>query len=160
MRFQLSACVVAWCLAGTTLAQGKPDFTGRWVLVDSANASPEIARELDVRESFDAPVTSLTVVRRSASGVRADTYRIGLQGGTVGGVVGGEAGPRTLYSVGWTAETLVIETGSYWDSPRSTRFEEHDERWALDAQGRLVITTIDRATGADSRTAQLVYRRP
>ena len=163
MRMRLCLVVLVSVIVGTAAAQGKPDFLGRWVLVSPDDVAEDVARELVVRESFEAPVTVMRVERRSKAEVRSDRYQVGLVGGTVGGI--GEGGrnsnARTVFSVAWRGDTLVIETGNYSGSIEEPGpYSEHGETWSLDAQGRLVMTVTDRASGTEPRTIQLTYRRP
>jgi hypothetical protein len=161
MRMGLWLCVTLFSLAGTIAAEGKPDFSGRWVLVNAAESASAAAHELVVRESFEAPVTVMTVERRSEIGVHSDTYRIGLSGGMVGGLAADGRGTATRFSVTWDGDKLVIETGSYSGPTReSGPYSEHNEVWSLDSQGRLVITVTDRGTATELRTSQLTYRKP
>jgi hypothetical protein len=161
MRMGLWLCVPLFLVAGTIAAEGKPDFSGRWVLVNAAESASAAARGLVVRESFEAPVTVMTVERRLENGVRSDTYRIGLSGGLVGGTAADGRGTATRFSVTWDGDKLVIETGSYSGPTReSGPYSEHNEVWSLDSQGRLVITVTDRGTATELRTNQLTYRRP
>jgi hypothetical protein len=162
MRMRLWLCVLVSVIAETTAAQSNPDFSGRWVLVNPAAAS-DIARDLVVRESFEAPVTVLTVERRSKGDVRIATYKIGLAWGRTSGITEDGQGPitRTRLSATWDGDRLVIETGTYWGATReSGPYSEHDEIWSLDAQGRLVMIVTDRGSGTELRTTQLTYRRP
>ncbi len=159
MRMTLVVVLVS-VIAETTAAQGKPDFSGRWVLVNPATAS-DIARDLVVRESFEAPVTVLTVERRSTGEVHIATYKIGLAEGRTGAITEDGRGPtRTTKSAMWDGDRLVIETGTYSGARRQAGpYSEHDEVWSLDAQGRLVMIVTDRGSGTELRTTQLTYRR-
>ncbi len=163
MRIRLCLVVLVSVIGGTAAAQGKPDFLGRWVLVNPDAFDADVARELVVRESFEAPVTVMRVERRSKGEVRTDRYEVGLAGGTVSGIAEDRRGPttHTRFLVVWRGDTLVIETGNY-SGPMTEPgpYSEHGETWSLDAQGRLVMTVTDRASGTKPRTIQLTYRRP
>jgi hypothetical protein len=109
----------------------------------------------------------LTVERSFKTGVRSETYQIGVEGGVVGGVdrTGRGSGPRgespqTRFAVRWDGNSLVIETGNYSGATReSGPYTEHTEVWRFDAHGRLVITVTDRRSGTESTTGVLTYRR-
>ena len=103
----------------------------------------------------------LTVERHFESGTKTQAYLIGTEGGTVGGIAGGRGiSASSRFSVRWDGERLRIETGSYSGPTRdSGPFTEHDEVWTLDEQGRLLISMVDRRSGAEPATRTLTYRR-
>lgn len=165
------ASIAGWSQGlGTTAAQEKPDFTGQWVLVTLPEAAGDAAAELSVRQWFEhatsAPgvpfeIPHVTIERQFKSGARSETYRFGT-GGTVGGITAGASVPgwRTLYTVKWDGNRLVIETGRYFGSPHEKGpYSEHGEVWALDPRGRLVMTITDRDSTTESRTTELTYRK-
>lgn len=174
------ACALAWLLlqAAAPAAQDKPDLTGRWVIESPPDAAPEVALALTVTRSIARPnvtggpmppsFTDLTVDRQLASGIRSDTYQIGVSGGVVGGVDRNGRGtgpngrsPETRFSVRWDGNRLVIETDRYSGPTReSGPYTEHAEVWRLDEGGRLVITLTDRGSGVAPTTRTLTYRRP
>lgn len=104
--------------------------------------------------------------RELESGVRSQTYRLGIAGGVVGGLPASGSGsapaaqPRhTRFSYTWDADRLVIENGAYsGPAHRSGPFEEHVEVWSLDGD-KLTITITDRKSGAEPATRTLSYRR-
>lgn len=154
-------------LLAVTVVQQKPDFSGDWILLRSRETPVDAPFALTVRRSFAAPSEVLLVDRRSESGLRSESHRIGLSGGIIGGVdrsgrAGAAGGLRTetRFSVRWRDDSLVIENGRYAGPSReSGPYEEHEEVWSLDAEGRLLIVVTDRESGAAPRTMTLAYRR-
>jgi hypothetical protein len=56
--------------------------------------------------------------------------------------------------------SLIIRTGKYSGPPQqSAPYAEHEERWAFDPIGRLLITVTDRSSGSQVTSAVLTYRR-
>src|SRR5258705_3362261 len=80
-------------------AQDKPDFSGNWVLEDPPQPGVDIPRTLAIRQPLQRTTAlgkpmppaylQLTIERHFESGVRAETYHIGTESGTVSGTVGG-----------------------------------------------------------------------
>lgn len=97
MRITWWLAVLTSLAAGSTAAQDKPDFSGQWILVSPADPDSNVAGELGVRqwtESKSPPgstrvvtFTFLTIERQTRSGIRTESYQVGLSGGIVGGVV-------------------------------------------------------------------------
>jgi hypothetical protein len=117
MTRRLSASLLLIGIAVRAAAQGKPDFSGEWILAASASVGLSVARGLTIRQritrtnALGAPIEpffdELIVVRTFADHTQTDTYQLGVQGGVVGG------GPQTRYSVRWEGNRLLIETGTY-----------------------------------------------
>jgi hypothetical protein len=123
-----------------------------------------VARGLTIRQlitrtnALGAPIEpffkELIVVRTFADHTQTDTYRLGVQGGIVGG------GPQTRYSVRWEGNRLVIETGTYSGSTRQAGpYTEHTEEWELDAAGMLVLSRTNRRSNAEPSSDTLRCRR-
>lgn len=171
-----------WCLLLTPLvaaglsAQDKPDFSGSWVLQDPPQPGVAIPRTLAIRqplrrttvlgEPMPPAFLDLTVERQFEGELRAETYRIGTEGGMVSGIVGdGRSAQdvnrvRTRVSVRWEGDRLHIETGRYSGPTRdSGPYTEHAEVWRLDQQSRLLITVVDRQPDSEVATRTLTYRR-
>jgi hypothetical protein len=177
MRTLMWSCLAAILLAGTAAPQDRPDFSGHWILVNPRDSASDIAQALTVRQSIvrttarGTPMKSflkdLTVERSFTTGLRSETYQIGIEGGVVGGIdrtgrgssPTGES-PQTRFAVRWAGNSLVIETGNYSGTTReSGPYTEHAEVWRFDARGRLVITATDRSSAAERTTRVLTYRR-
>jgi hypothetical protein len=144
--------LVAAVLLGLAVAppQATPDFSGRWVLRSGA-ATPETARVLVVEQ----PITSrnvrgeamppaylqITIRREGDAGVTTETHRIGVLGGSVGGVRGsGGRAPSAHQEAVWEGDTLVFSGGSYTgNSPGTGTWTERREVWSLSADGTLTI---------------------
>ena len=83
--------ILSMLVAASVTGQDKPDFSGRWILENSSGAGPDVARSLTVRQPvvrtnvYGAPIPpsfkDLSVERQFVSGVRAETYQIGVEGG-------------------------------------------------------------------------------
>jgi hypothetical protein len=156
-------CVVLLMVGLSVAAQTHPDFSGRWVLEDAPDASGQTALELIVQQAerttsalgraLPEPITYLTVERRLATEKRIDRYEpVGLVGGVVEGL-SGQSGTLTTtmqWATKWEGAVLVLA--------RTARGETREERWSLDADGTLTLTTTVRANGSESPT-RLVYRR-
>jgi hypothetical protein len=167
MRKHLSVWLSVPLIVASVTAQAKPDFSGRWVLADAGDGGAAVAEELTVSTSTTTPVPTLMIERRLKSGVRSETYEIGVAGGTVGGIrpnVNGEliASPdRTEHSTKWDGNTLVIWRSSYSGPTReSGSYSEHHEVWSLDDHGRLVVVIYARSSTAAPTRMTLTYRRP
>jgi len=104
----------------------------------------------------------LTVERGYASGPKTQTYNLGVEGGTVGGLVGrGPNGPgsfQSRFSVHWDGDALVMWSANY-SASQAAPDTEHVETWKLDAADRLVVTVVDHAVNADSTTNRLFYSK-
>ena len=101
-------CVVVLlvAVASQLAAQAEPDFSGRWLLESRSPSASDIPTTLSVRQSLVSTnvrgepmkpfFKDITVVRELESGVRSDTYLIGVEGGTLPGVRenGSVSGPR------------------------------------------------------------------
>jgi hypothetical protein len=179
MRTTLAACVLLLLIAATPAAQTpiKPDFSGQWGLVNPSDSGPNIPQTLMVRQSIETksvrgtPIERffrfLTVNREFKTGVRSESYEIGMGGRIVGGLDKSGAGlgpngqsPETQVAVKWEGNRLVIETGVYSGPTRkSGPYAEHEELWSLDSEGMLHITVTDRGSGTEPKTTNLSYRR-
>jgi hypothetical protein len=168
--------ILSMFVAATVAAQDKPDFSGRWILESPADAGPDVARSLTVRQLvvrtnvYGAPMTpffkELSVERQFGNDVRTETYQIGIEGGVVGVVSPNRATgpdvnvPQTRFSVRWEENRLVIDIGSYSGPTReSGPYTEHTEVWQLDATGMLILSMTDRGSGIASTTKTLTYRK-
>ncbi len=160
-------------LAARLAAEKKPDFSGRWVLVE-ASGTPRVAREMTVRQWIQNPTgiwpgdpvaRILLVSRRLGDDVLTTRYEMdgGIEGGVAGGIAGnGVQDPRHSRfrrSRSWDGDTFVIEDYAGSGTSEDWSFTEHRETWSFDAKGRLVITTTDRASTAEPTTLTLVYRK-
>jgi hypothetical protein len=169
--------VLSILVAATVAAQSQPDFSGRWVLAHPEAAGAGVAGALTVRQPIvrtnvhgvpmEPVFKEITVERQFGTDTQADTFQIGVHGGTVGGVVANGAAtgagpdiPQTRFFVRWEDNRLVIDTGRYSGSTREAGpYTERTEVWQLDAAGMLIVTITDRGPGAESTTRTLTYRR-
>ena len=162
---------MALALAASAVAQDKPDFSGRWVLVPPPQPGPDLPRALSVTQTVTsttvtgAPMephfSQIHIAREFDSGTRSEGHRIGLIGGTVGGLSadGRLPGTTTRYSVTWSDRTLVFESSSHTgEAPGTGQWTDRVETWSLDAEGQLRITVTSRSPDGTKSTT-LVYRR-
>lgn len=143
-------------------AQTKPDFTGRWALIETDDPAQDVARTLVIRAEFDGPSTVLTLERHLPSGVESERYTLGLIGGTTGGVsaVGEHNSRTTRFSVVWQGDTLVGNWRDYSEgSPERGPWHERVETWSLDDDAALVIVKTLRSSTESPRTLRYRYRR-
>lgn len=166
--------VVMLRLALPAIAQGPPDFTGRWARVEASGLTDEwdVADEIAVRsEVFDrtatgapmrAPLRELLIERRTGGAVRTETVTVGVRGGLVGGITGtGQPSRfRSENAVEWKGDRLLIWGSTTAIADDGTeRVSERAQEWSLDTNGQLVIAVRTRAPGEESRRGRLVYRR-
>jgi hypothetical protein len=170
--------VLAVALLSAAAAQPRPDFSGRWILIDPIEVGPEVATELLVEVSVNHKsvtgtpshpgLVTLTVHRRSPAEVHSVTWLVGVVGGVVGGVdsFGRGSGPngevwRSGHPATWDNDALVLENSYYSGATRdSGPHTERREVWRLDEKQRLVITITERSSESPPKSVRLNYRRP
>jgi hypothetical protein len=152
-------------------AQGKPDFSGRWVLASATVADPDVAESLTVKQViartnvFGAPMepyfSEISIEREFVDHARTDTYQIGTAGGTIGGVggLGGRPVTQSRVSVQWDADRLVIETSSDSGTAQAAQHSERKEIWQLDPTGTLTSSVSSSGSGIEPRSNVLTYRK-
>ncbi|HET7694705.1 MAG TPA: hypothetical protein VFK57_03290 [Vicinamibacterales bacterium] len=159
------ACVL---LSVNAVAQEGTNFAGRWIL--QSPAAPNTPRVLVVEQPVAATnvrgepmrpaYLEITIRREGPSGAITETRRIGVIGGTVGGVRGGEQVPRTHDASRWEEGTLVFIQGSYTGgAPRTGAWTERREAWSLAPDGTLSIEITTAASSAPRQTTRAIYRR-
>lgn len=175
MRAFVWPLLVTPLVAVGVAAQDKPDFSGNWVLQDPSQPGVDIPRTLAIHQPLQRTTVlgkpmppvflQLTIERHFERGVRAETYHIGTEGGTVSGIVGDGRSvqdvnrAQTRVSVRWEGDRLRIETGHYSGPTRdSGPYTEHTEVWWLDEQGRLLVTVVDRRSDSEVAARTLTYR--
>jgi len=169
--------VLAVALLSASTGQNRPDFSGRWILIDPTQVYSEVATELVVEQSVNnksltgMPIhpglVTMTVERRSPAQVRSSTFQIGVVGGVVGGLDASGRGPgrngeawRSNHSATWEGDALVLENSYYSGETReSGPYTERREVWRLDDQQRLIITLTERSSASAPKTITLTYRR-
>jgi len=157
----LLSIVLFLALPFSQTSASRPDFSGRWILVDPANAGPEYPKSLTVEQTvtrtnvYGEPMTpfvsDMRVTREFVDGPKTVSYKIGVIWGLVGAVVGG-AGPatRTEYSVVWRGRALAL-TERVDDATR-------EETWSLDAD-RLRVRITEQRANADATTIDMIFRK-
>jgi len=165
----LGSCLIASVCAVTVAAQRGTDFSGSWVLDETqVRPAPDIPQRLVVEqpltttnlrgEPMPPAYLTLEVKRYLGDVVQHDLYRIGLIGGTTGGlVVGLPTGGGSRYEVAWRFDFLWIYHESYGASGANIR--RRGETWRIDDRGRLVISIETREKDEAATTQTLVYRR-
>ena len=162
----LASCLTASVFAAALIAQRGIDFSGRWVL-DETQVRP--AADIPQRLLVQQPVTTtnargapmppayltLSVTRYLGDVVQQDEYRIGVIGGTVGGLPGPSGGSR--YEVTWRGDSLWIYNESY--GPSGANIRRRGEIWRIDERGRLLIEVETREKDEPVATRTLAYRR-
>ena len=152
MAFAVALLIVGLGLPGQS-TQAKPNFSGKWVLLFTTEKGPAVVRELDVQHVPDKG--TLTVSRRLNGPAYTDKYVMGSSGGTT---VMGQRGPMTkgLRTMAWNGNELVIS-----DITSITRDQDsgREERWTLDAQGRLTTVVTAWSPGGEDRTITVIYRK-
>jgi len=127
-----------------------PNMSGRWVLLNGADAPAEAAREVQVTQSERAFAVAAT------GGVLpgSRTYALGLAGG-----IYYANGDRTTESANVRGESLVIEIVHFPVAPVSADESTwHSEVWSV-AGDRLTIQVKERRSDRTVVDATLVYRR-
>ena len=174
MPLALAPPLLVLLLAGVAQLPTQPDFSGEWVVEGAAPAGQAVA--ISVQQTLTATTvrgepmppfySSITIERRFTDPTHSEsrTFYIGAVGGTVPGIpVAGSApqGEWTTESVRWDGDRLVIKTTRSPQPPQQTGPRiEHEEVWALDPNGRLLMTITDRGSGSPAATGNLTYKRP
>jgi hypothetical protein len=171
----LASCLTASVLAVTLVAQKGTDFSGSWVLDETqVRPAPDIPQRLVVEqpvttttnvrgEPMPPAYRTLSVKRYLGDVVQQDEYRIGLIGGTVGGLpdrLGGGGSPPgggSRYEVTWRGDVLWIYRETV--SASGANIRRRGETWRIDDLGRLVIGIETREKEEAVATQTLVYRR-
>jgi hypothetical protein len=144
-----------------------PDFTGRWILVDTPAANAG-GGTLNIIAADELAVTqtplSIIIVHTSKPGTHPaeGAFRFGA-GGTVGATIAGAAGhpAESRWGVSFVGSQLIISTSmtSPPDAEGVRVTVAYGAIWLLDADGRLVIEFEERRSGAEPKTATRVYVR-
>lgn len=172
MRSVIAGAAVGLCLvAGVDARQAKPDFSGRWALMEQ-DAPASIPRELVVslvRREVPAnvalltdPPASLSVTRHLATGVETQTY---LVGGTsvrfFGAFRPGDGAAfnqasSTRFAAKWEGDLLALGTGTFVGEVSSI---ERYEVWSL-TDGILSITVGEKSPANPvMKPVTFTYRR-
>src|SRR5215208_7639833 len=171
LALTLASCLTASVLAVTLVAQRGTDFSGSWVLDETqVRPAPDIPQRLVVEqpltttnvrgEPMPPAYLTLEVKRYLGEVVHHDLYRIGLIGGTVGGLPGpggGSPGGGSRYEVTWRGDVLWIYRETVAAS--GANIQRRGETWRIDDLGRLVISIETREKDEAAATQTLAYRR-
>ena len=166
MRSALSTCFLVFLTVAATTSQERPDFSGRWILVNPDGSPSNVPRTLSVEASFrrqsvngtpiNPPLVTLRVEPRFGNAIKWATYLIGTSGGVVGGLSNERLRTESRHSTRWDDDKLVVDFAEYADGKLTS---EHREVWSLDGQGTLSIAVTDRIVGDAQTTTNLSYRR-
>ena len=168
----VAACACLSVTVGASAVQrNKPDFSGRWVLVESnmpASIAPaitvrQVSRLTSVRgEPMAEPAITIAIDRHLQTGLESTTYNVGAIGGWQGGVErpGATSAPvtSTRHSTKWDGDSLVINAATEVTGP-SPSFHERYEVWSLDPKGILTIVVGEKRLGTERITTTVTYRR-
>jgi hypothetical protein len=130
--------LIALVLAGTIgTAQTRSNFSGRWVLVSASPARAGFdAFWLGTDATVTQSATSLTITRSAPGAERRATFELGaLESENVYTLDGVKHVKTSRTTIG---ATLLISTET--TLPDGKRWLTHINRWALDAEGLLVVT--------------------
>lgn len=154
-------------------AQGKPDFSGRWVLATPPRSKTDIPLALSVRQTLvrttvrgdpiEPSYRDITIERVFETAAQSENYLIGVEGGTVSGLPtdGIPKTSTTYHAVKWDGNALVFESGSYTAQRAETgMWAERREVWSLDTDARLRVVITSRSSGEAPIETTAVYRRP
>lgn len=160
----IAICALALLpLDTTTAAQGRlPDFSGRWVLVESSGGIPDGPNTLSISAPDELEITqtplAITIHHPSKPGTHptAGTFRFGI-----GGTVGPRGGSDSRWDVSWLGSQLIISDSMTFppDANGARITVAYGSIWSVDPNGRLIIEFAERRTGANSKKATHVYVR-
>ena len=168
----VAACACLSVTVGATaVPRNKPDFSGRWVLVER-NMPASIAPAIAVRQVSDVtnvrgepmaePAVTIAIDRHLQTGLESVTYHVGAIGGSHGALALPGAPPApvrsTRFSTKWDGDNLVINTATEVTGPNPSFYERH-EVWSLDPNGILTIVVGEKSLGAERVTTTVTYRR-
>ncbi len=166
-------------LATTATAQGRQDFSGRWVAVPESSPIPDgrgqpdpasVARTMGSgwgdRLTIDQNASALVVERAQFSVYDMQApmrFLYALDGSESRNTINMGRGSQELVSrAGWQDSSLVITTTFRFSDPRSGRAETSDlkQLLSLDPSGSLVISaTVGGALGGTPFTAATTYKK-
>ena len=144
------ATATAFCLflaSASGLAQPKPDFSGRWVLVSPAQGA---GHEQVVKQT----AATLSVGHEAKSGGHEAVYKLdGTESRNVLKSHGSEI--VTMSKAEWEGERLVISSTTTY--PAGRRLDQR-QFWSMDSDKRLVIEVTEVVDGI-SQTRKTIYER-
>jgi hypothetical protein len=169
MRACFHAFLLTSLVAGAPAAQGKPDFSGNWVLQDPSPQGADIPQALTISQPVRRTTArglpmppvflDVTIQRHFAGGSRTETYFIGTEAGAIHVELAPEGRKsETRIAMQWDGDRLRIETRNS-PKPDPLIYIEHIEVWRLEQQGRLLMTVIDRGSESPGITRTLIYER-
>jgi hypothetical protein len=156
---------------GPLEAQGPSQLLGRWILEAGQEAVSVAPQAVAVRQSLTRTMErgpmkpffkDVTIEREFATGIRSETYQIGVAGERVPSVnKEGTANRRLIdHSVRFEGQSLIIESGSEISkTPESNGRPERREVWQVEPDGRLKLTITTRTSNDSPKTDTFMYRR-
>jgi hypothetical protein len=170
MRAVIAGAFVGMTMVAAAAAvQSPPDFSGRWLLVDT-EAPASFPRELVVKQTRPTTTAAggvlitqpdtVEVARHFQTGVESMTYVVGNVGGSITGPARGGSPDQvrsTRFATKWDGGKLVIGIATFVGDQRTG---ERYEMWSLTAEGMLSITMGAMKTSvAEIRPVTMTYRR-
>jgi hypothetical protein len=164
--------------AGLAMAQGRPDFSGRWTAVppsspaagdrgaSGAAAAGTMGSGWGATLTIEQNASTLVVERAQFSQYDMQpplrlTYT--LDGAESRNTINMGRGPQALVSkAAWQGSSLVITTSFRFSNPRTGTAEASDltQVLSLDTSGSLVVTTtLGAALGGEASTTSTVYKK-
>ena len=145
--------------ASVAQAQGKPDFSGSWTLVQDPNAAPTGGRGggggLGMAATLTQDAKTLTVTRTTQNGEVKTVYNLdGSESKNMMNMRGGQV--EQVSKASWEGAKLVITTNFQMGENAVTRTESY----TLDASGQLVVsTTAPGRGGGEPTTTVRTYKK-
>ena len=148
-RLLLAVCMAIAAGGNGTLAQARPDFTGRWLLDPLAQATT-VTREYVVKQGDG------TFRVGHEDDQHAISYTLDGQDHELALHVNTIHGTRSAGKATWDGDKLVlVRTDKY----RSGVTRTLKQVWSLDAEGRLTIESSNVTSTGESTNTKGVYRR-
>jgi hypothetical protein len=167
---RLWCAVILFSLIVGPLAAQHQQLFGRWLLEpgqDSVSAAPQTVtvRQSLTRTMERGPMKpffrDITIERAFKTGIRSETYQIGVAGEQLPSVKEDGTPNRVIdHFVRFEGQSLIIESGSELNkTPKSDGRQEHREAWEIEPDGRLKLTITTRTANAPPETVTYMYRR-
>ena len=149
-RSLLAVALMAFAAGeGGTLAQERPDFSGRWTL-DKPAEGPEITKEFVVRQE----ARSLTVGHDDDR--HALTYMLDGQAHQITSHFGSGHTVKSTGKVAWEGSKLVVERTDNYESGLTRTLKQI---WSIDATGLLTVESSNVTSAGESTATRAVYKR-
>ena len=137
--------VLSIVLQGAVAAQGRPDFSGTWLMILPS-----------------APAQEILVVRQDASSItfadeaHLENARLAFDEPTK--IPGGHAAVAVIATASWRGATLVVAT-TFTRTDDGLVMSRREDRWSLQPDGRLHVEMVRRPASGPAATETRTYRR-